>query len=126
MNKIVRFWIVCFLIVFGLAEGFDWLRELTIPMPIFILSGACLAFLSNYGKRFAFWSDWEQPQIQDHHAPTSGMATGASPPRPPLMVQKLPQALQRNRPISFTLRKSKPVQASTESGPDVQPDQDCA
>ncbi|RCJ35364.1 hypothetical protein A6770_16195 [Nostoc minutum NIES-26] len=46
----MRVWLACFLVLFALAELFDWLQEFTLPLPIYILGGAFLAVASNYDK----------------------------------------------------------------------------
>ena len=48
----MRILIACFFVLFALAELFDWLQQLSLPMPIYILGGAFLAIASNYNKRF--------------------------------------------------------------------------
>lgn len=48
----MRIWLACFFVLFALAELFDWMQQLTLPMPIYILGGAFLAIASNYNKRF--------------------------------------------------------------------------
>ncbi len=48
----MRIWLACFFILFALAELFDWIQQLTLPMPIYILGGAFLAIASNYNKQF--------------------------------------------------------------------------
>lgn len=48
----MRILIACFFVLFALAELFDWMQQLSLPMPIYILGGAFLAIASNYNKRF--------------------------------------------------------------------------
>ncbi|MBW4633934.1 MAG: hypothetical protein KME30_19135 [Iphinoe sp. HA4291-MV1] len=48
----MRVWFACFLVLFALAELFDWVKEFTLPLPIYILGGAFLAVASNYDKLF--------------------------------------------------------------------------
>lgn len=43
-------WLVCFFVLFALAEFFDWVQELSLPLPIYILGGVLLAVASNYNK----------------------------------------------------------------------------
>ncbi|BAY77626.1 hypothetical protein NIES25_40930 [Nostoc linckia NIES-25] len=52
MQKIknMRVWLACFLVLFALAEFFDWLQKFNLPLPIYILGGAFLAVASNYDK----------------------------------------------------------------------------
>ncbi|AFY31657.1 hypothetical protein [Calothrix sp. PCC 7507] len=46
----MRVWLACFVVLFALAEFFDWLQEFSLPLPIYILGGAFLAIASNYDK----------------------------------------------------------------------------
>ncbi|AKG21552.1 hypothetical protein [Calothrix sp. 336/3] len=48
----MKVWIACFLLLFALAQFFDWIEELSLPLPIYILGGAFLAVASNYDKLF--------------------------------------------------------------------------
>ncbi|MBC6432021.1 hypothetical protein FM036_15055 [Nostoc sp. HG1] len=48
----MKVWLACFLVLFALAELFDWLQEFNLPLPIYILGGAFLAVASNYDKIF--------------------------------------------------------------------------
>ncbi len=46
----MKVWLVCFFVLFALAEFFKWLRGFSVPLPIYILGGALLAVASNYDK----------------------------------------------------------------------------
>ncbi|QYX32561.1 hypothetical protein [Sphaerospermopsis torques-reginae] len=46
----MRVWLACFFVLFALAEFFDWVKDLSLPLPIYILGGAFLAVVSNYDK----------------------------------------------------------------------------
>jgi len=41
----LRFWLVCFVILFVMVEFWQWLRELTIALPLCIIGGIALANL---------------------------------------------------------------------------------
>lgn len=45
----MKVWLASFLILFALAEFFQWLKQFSLPLPVFILGGAFLAIASNYG-----------------------------------------------------------------------------
>ena len=49
----MRVWLACFFVLFALAELFDWVKELSLPLPIYILGGAFLAVASNYNRLIA-------------------------------------------------------------------------
>jgi len=46
----MRVWLVCFFVLFALAEFFKWLQGFSVPLPIYILGGAFLAVASNYER----------------------------------------------------------------------------
>lgn len=46
----MKVWLACFLLLFALAELFDWLKAFNLPLPIYILGGVFLAVASNYDK----------------------------------------------------------------------------
>ncbi|QOV23841.1 hypothetical protein [Anabaenopsis elenkinii] len=46
----MRVWLACFLLLFAVAELFDWLKKFNLPLPIYILGGVFLAVASNYDK----------------------------------------------------------------------------
>lgn len=48
----MAFWIVCFFVLFALAELFDWVTQISLPLPAYIIGGAFLAIASNYDKIF--------------------------------------------------------------------------
>jgi hypothetical protein len=65
----MRVWLACFFVLFALAELFDWVKEFTLPLPIYILGGAFLAVASNYDKIVgSYFSDVtaETPSQQAH------------------------------------------------------------
>lgn len=46
----MKVWLACFLVLFALAELFDWVQEFSFPLPIYILGGLFLAVVSNYNE----------------------------------------------------------------------------
>ncbi len=48
----MRVWLVCFFLLFAIAEFFKWAQGFSVPLPIYILGGAFLAVASNYDKIF--------------------------------------------------------------------------
>ncbi|HLO87835.1 MAG TPA: hypothetical protein VK203_22900 [Nostocaceae cyanobacterium] len=82
----MRVWLVCFLLLFALAELFDWVKQFSLPLPVCILGGALLAVASNYDK------------IVGSYFSNGSITTTVEPP-------KLDAATQPN-PISFNLANS--------------------
>ncbi|PSO49606.1 MAG: hypothetical protein BRC33_06175 [Cyanobacteria bacterium SW_9_44_58] len=43
----LRFWLVCFGILFVMVELWEWLQQLTLPFPLCVVGGISLAIASN-------------------------------------------------------------------------------
>ena len=73
----MRIWLACFFILFALAELFDWMQQLRLPMPIYILGGAFLAIASNYNKQFGsfFRNSSAQPTSINSGYPTISISS---------------------------------------------------
>jgi hypothetical protein len=68
----MRVWLACFLVLFALAELFDWLKGFALPLPIYILGGAFLAVASNYEKIIgSYFSDGSEQSPIDAFAPST-------------------------------------------------------
>ncbi|MEA5579428.1 hypothetical protein [Anabaena sp. UHCC 0451] len=81
-------WLVCFFVLFALAEFFDWVKELSLPLPIYILGGAFLAVASNYDKIVGSYFSEVQAKIL---------------PEPPKLDASTPPTLISSTPISLTM-----------------------
>ena len=51
----MKVWLSCFLVLFAIAECYQWAQHITIPLPFYILGGAVLAVASNADKRLGFF-----------------------------------------------------------------------
>ncbi len=93
----MRVWLTSFILLFGAAELFQWLREITLPLPVFILGGAFLAIASNYDKLsdLPFPLNYQEPTTPPE-IPASQASKVVLPATP-----KVPS----ERPISFEIRK---------------------
>jgi len=76
----MRIWLACFVVLFALAELFDWLQEFSLPLPIYILGGAFLAVASNYDKIVGSYfsetsiaASLETPQLEVSHQPLASI-----------------------------------------------------
>lgn len=105
----VRIWIVTFVLLFAAAEFYQWIRQVTIPLPLFILGGVGLAIASNYGKRgIPFGAN--DPSIVVEAGPVSAPSSDRSivvepssvAPSPATSVLPEPQPSQS---ISFVIAK---------------------
>lgn len=96
----MRVWLSCFLVLFAIAELFQWLKHLALPLPIHILGGAFLAIVSNYNKHTGFF-------FQDSFAEPPSELGGYSPNLDNLnQSQSNPVPEQPPRAISFTIKRS--------------------
>ncbi len=43
----LRFWLVCFVLLFVIVEFWQWLQGLSIALPVCLMAGAGLAIVSN-------------------------------------------------------------------------------
>ena len=46
-KMMLRFWLVCFALLFMVVSIWEWLRELTLAFPLCLLGGVILAIASN-------------------------------------------------------------------------------
>jgi len=92
----MKFWIASFLLLFSMAELFQWLRHFTLPLPIYILGGAFLAIASNYDRRSGF------PFKHPSNEPTSPVMRSVTQPQPSQLHSSVPQP---SRPLSFTIHR---------------------
>ncbi|MCP6759679.1 MAG: hypothetical protein NHB32_13125 [Fischerella sp. CENA71] len=84
----MKVWLVCFVVLFALAQLFDWVKGLQLPLPIYILGGAFLAVASNYDKLFGTYladvtdasmeASVEQAQLDSQVEATGSMISPAT------------------------------------------------
>ncbi|MDX2096749.1 MAG: hypothetical protein SFW36_03155 [Leptolyngbyaceae cyanobacterium bins.59] len=91
----MRIWAATFVILFSLAELYQWFSHLKIPLPVFILGGVALAIVSNYGKQggIPFRSGAKMSFPVSTSLPSQGSST---------LLTETPQVPQ---PISFKIQK---------------------
>jgi hypothetical protein len=101
----MRVWIISFLILFGMVEFYQWMKDFTLPLPAFILGGALLAIASNYGK-FTRWSFQEQSASSEanrlENSPGKNITNSANSAK--LKPSSVMPVSKPNRSISFTIR----------------------
>lgn len=89
----MRIWLTCFGMLFAIAELYQWAKDLSLPLPIYILGGAFLAIASNYNKRSGLFQNtsFEPPSaINSANSATWG---------------NLGSSQQTPKPISFTINR---------------------
>jgi hypothetical protein len=65
----MKVWITSVLVLYGMVEIYQWMKQFSLPLPAFILAGAVLAIASNYGK-YAGWS-FQKPATNTKSAQTT-------------------------------------------------------
>lgn len=78
----MRVWLACFFLLFALAELFDWIKHISLPLPIYILGGAFLAIASNFNKHWGVFFDFlgtpAQPPSIDPGYPTESISSSSN------------------------------------------------
>lgn len=46
----MRVWLLSVALLFGVVEFYQWLQEVTLPLPLYAIAGVMLAIASNYNK----------------------------------------------------------------------------
>ena len=102
----MKVWITCFVLLFGAAEVLQWVQQVSLPLPIFILGGAFLAIASNYDKltNMPFHLDYEKPDALQESG-VGERSTQEAQPIKPQTVRDL-QSQPSSRTISFTISKT--------------------
>lgn len=95
----MKVWITSFLLLFGAAELFQWAKEMTLPMPIFVLGGAFLAIASNYDKltNLPFHLDYQAPDSTPKQMPASQA--------PPVVPKSAAPRTAVRESVSFEIQK---------------------
>jgi len=104
-------WLVCFVVLFGLAELYPWVQGVVLPFPVMLLAGVGLAIASNLSASNLSASNLSGSNLNQR----SGLSEPSTPPSqvpapavPSPHSQTLPQSLTTSPPpdtISFTIRK---------------------
>jgi hypothetical protein len=100
----MRVWLACFLVLFALAQLFDWLKQFHLPLPIYILGGAFLAVASNYDKLFGSnVSSGDgivpspQPQLDSSSQPTASISFADIEGQQPLAFSRRSKELPQSQ-----------------------------
>ena len=101
----MKVWITCFVLLFGATEVLQWVKQVSLPLPIFILGGAFLAIASNYDKltHLPFHLHYGKAEALEE------TPIDRSPQVPPAESSQVARDLQSQpsrRTISFTVSKT--------------------
>ncbi|HEY9873119.1 MAG TPA: hypothetical protein V6D12_06770 [Candidatus Obscuribacterales bacterium] len=112
----MKVWLASFLLLFAIAELYQWMKHFTLPLPVYILGGAFLAIASNYERRasFPFARADEQSTVIPNPTPGTPVMPLANPPSssPISQYPSAPQP-QQSHPISFTIRRKEEPSGSS-------------
>ena len=100
----MRILITSFMFLFVSVEISQWLGNFTLPLPILILGGACLAIASNYGKSPGWYLPQQPPELETKRLQTptiNGITPLANSSHPNSSSATPPP--QPPRSISFTI-----------------------
>lgn len=111
----MRLWLVCFVLLFGIAQFYQWLTHLTwfaqvdlehfdLPVPVFIMAGVLLAIASNYDKESSF--PFSLPTNPASDSGSSADALNASTATPVSVTSKPRTAAEPEPHLSFTIDKT--------------------
>lgn len=86
----MRLWLVCCVLLFLAAQGYDWmhhlpwLAEFALPLPLAIAAGTGLALISNYtaGSSLPSSNGAIAPKVAEPTVPVSPQETAQSPQAP--------------------------------------------
>jgi hypothetical protein len=102
----MQVWIVCLVVVFGVAEFYQWAKGLVLPLPVLIASGVLLAIASNLRSN-NLRSDLSSP-LPQAPSPTPQPAVPAiAASSSTVVTAESPAAAgdrPSRRPISFKIR----------------------
>ncbi|TVQ07055.1 MAG: hypothetical protein EA368_15420 [Leptolyngbya sp. DLM2.Bin27] len=97
----MKFWLVCFLLLFFAAETAQWLGQLAwvgsaeLSLPLTVAGGIGLAIASNYRR----WPSLEAPSTKPEPPPLPTAMPPTVAPAP------LPKARRKGDTISFEIKK---------------------
>ncbi|SRR5579883_871860 len=102
----MKVWITVFVLLFGATELLQWVKQFSLPLPIFILGGVFLAAASNYSKltHLPFHLDYEEPEVLQEDLPVARSREVAQTSAANTAGDAVRDRASQ-RPISFTIRK---------------------
>jgi hypothetical protein len=93
----MKLWFTSFILLFGAAEFFQWMQQVSLPMPIFVLGGAFLAIASNYDKlvNLPFHLEYKAPDP----LPKEAESNQAMPPAKKLTTRPTSVSFEIQKPF---------------------------
>ena len=108
----MRIWAACVVLFFGVAEAYQWVQGLTLPLPLVVVTGLLLAIVSNLDRDTGVLPATNSAAINS--AATAISPESAVPVMPPNLRSEssphpnspqLPNLSPPAPPISFTIDK---------------------
>ena len=108
----MKFLIASFVLLFGVAELYQWIDGFRLPLPLYVIGGIFLAIASNYEKGiFSFLEADSQTYDAEILEPTTTISQNLSTSDSKVVndhVSGLPKSeLKSKRSISFTIERQK-------------------
>jgi len=102
----MKVWIASFLVLFAIAELYQWAKHFTLPLPVYILGGAFLAIASNYEGwvSLPFQATEKQSEAKLCES-ASALAPPAAPQDTPSQFPPTPATGRSTPSISFTIER---------------------
>lgn len=76
----MKVWLGSFVVLFALAELWQWVRGMAVPFPVFVVAGTLLAIATNWDKRAAApFSWWQDPDPKGERSPVTTHTAGDRP-----------------------------------------------
>jgi hypothetical protein len=101
----MRVWVICFVVFFSVAETYQWVRGLTLPLPVFMVLGGLLAIASNSDKWGLLPHSSRLPKEKLKVNATTPIAAVPAPPIAADMTEKVGN-------VSFLIPKRKGAMAA--------------
>lgn len=94
-------WLTSCVLLFVLAQVYQSLEHIRLPLPVFILGGVLLAIASNFERQAGLPLRFRSPQSVKFHSFSSDSAVSLQP-APPAAAYQTPQP---QRSISFVIQE---------------------
>jgi hypothetical protein len=92
----MKVWLLSVALLFGVVEFYQWLQEVTLPLPLYAIAGVMLAIASNYNKGLR--SGFERP--------TDTVNGELLDPTQSLQQSQTQTSQKSAQPISFKISKN--------------------
>lgn len=92
----MKVWLLSVALLFGVVEFYQWLQEVTLPLPLYAIAGVMLAIASNSNKGLRSWFE----------RPTDTVNGELLDPAKSLQQSQTQTPQKSSQPISFKISKN--------------------